>query len=227
MNKMTTGENITMNKKILIALLATAGATGGFVYQAKEHKDEIAEVQLEAKSNVQAEQEASSQKIASVTEAKDKEIAKLKDSKNAKIKELEKKNTQLKDEKDKAVTALSNKKVEAAEVIPAVEKPAEQVAEPVLEVAKPEPAQQAPVVNHEPEVVNTSSAKEWIAQRESNGSYTANNSNMYIGRYQLSASYLNGDHSPANQERVAEKYVAERYGSWENAKSFWQANGWY
>lgn len=48
-----------------------------------------------------------------------------------------------------------------------------------------------------------------------------------IGRYQLSSSYLNGDYSPANQERVADEYVAGRYGSWENAKSFWLANGWY
>lgn len=41
-----------------------------------------------------------------------------------------------------------------------------------------------------------------IAQRESSGSYDATNG-QYIGRYQLSASYLNGDYSPANQERVA------------------------
>ena len=47
------------------------------------------------------------------------------------------------------------------------------------------------------------------------------------GRYQLSASYLNGDYSPANQERVADQYVAGRYGSWDAAKSFWLANGWY
>ena len=41
------------------------------------------------------------------------------------------------------------------------------------------------------------------------------------------ASYLNGDYSPANQERVADQYVAGRYGSWDAAKSFWLANGWY
>lgn len=72
----------------------------------------------------------------------------------------------------------------------------------------------------------TSSAKEWIAQRESGGSYSATNG-QYIGRYQLSASYLNGDYSEANQERVAEQYVTSRYGSWEGAQAFWQANGWY
>ncbi|WP_159723214.1 LysM peptidoglycan-binding domain-containing protein [Enterococcus sp. CSURQ0835] len=72
----------------------------------------------------------------------------------------------------------------------------------------------------------TNAAKEWIAQHESGGSYTATNG-QYIGRYQLSASYLNGDYSEANQEKVADQYVASRYGSWEAAQSFWQANGWY
>ncbi|CCI82103.1 aggregation-promoting factor [Lactobacillus hominis] len=70
------------------------------------------------------------------------------------------------------------------------------------------------------------SAKAWIAARESGGSYSARNG-QYIGKYQLSASYLNGDYSAANQERVADNYVKSRYGSWANAQSFWQANGWY
>ena len=69
-------------------------------------------------------------------------------------------------------------------------------------------------------------AKEWIAQKESGGSYTATNG-RYIGRYQLTDSYLNGDYSAANQERVADAYVAGRYGSWSAAKDFWLANGWY
>lgn len=71
-----------------------------------------------------------------------------------------------------------------------------------------------------------SSAKAWIANRESSGSYSAQNG-QYIGKYQLSSSYLNGDYSAANQERVADNYVASRYGSWVAAKQFWQANGWY
>ncbi len=70
------------------------------------------------------------------------------------------------------------------------------------------------------------SAKAWIANRESSGSYSARNG-QYIGKYQLSASYLNGDYSAANQERVADNYVKSRYGSWTAAQSFWQANGWY
>ena len=69
-------------------------------------------------------------------------------------------------------------------------------------------------------------AKEWIAQKESGGSYTATNG-RYIGRYQLTDSYLNGDYSAENQERVADAYVAGRYGSWIAAKNFWLNNGWY
>lgn len=69
-------------------------------------------------------------------------------------------------------------------------------------------------------------AKEWIAARESGGSYTAQNG-RYYGRYQLDASYLGGDFSPANQDRVADQYVASRYGSWSAAKSYWLSNGWY
>ena len=69
-------------------------------------------------------------------------------------------------------------------------------------------------------------AKEWIAQRESSGSYTAQNG-QYTGRYQLSSSYLNGDYSPSNQERVASEYCVSRYGSWQNAKAHWESQGWW
>ncbi|HGP9452235.1 TPA: LysM peptidoglycan-binding domain-containing protein, partial [Streptococcus pneumoniae] len=78
------------------------------------------------------------------------------------------------------------------------------------------PVAETPVVSET--VVSTVSgseaeAKEWIAQKESGGSYTATNG-RYIGRYQLTDSYLNGDYSAENQERVADAYVAGRYGSW-------------
>ncbi|MHA8138525.1 aggregation-promoting factor [Lactobacillaceae bacterium Scapto_B20] len=73
---------------------------------------------------------------------------------------------------------------------------------------------------------DNSSAKEWIASRESGGSYTATNG-QYVGKYQLSSSYLNGDYSAENQEKVADSYVASRYGSWDAAKAFWQSHGWY
>lgn len=70
------------------------------------------------------------------------------------------------------------------------------------------------------------SAKAWIANRESGGSYTARNG-QYYGKYQLTSSYLNGDYSAANQEKVADNYVKSRYGSWVAAKNFWLSNGWY
>lgn len=95
---------------------------------------------------------------------------------------------------------------------------AEETSAPVVEESAPAPA--ATVNGSEAE------AKEWIAQKESGGSYTATNG-QYIGRYQLTDSYLNGDYSAANQERVADAYVAGRYGSWSAAKDFWLANGWY
>jgi len=70
------------------------------------------------------------------------------------------------------------------------------------------------------------SAKAWIANKESGGSYSARNG-QYIGKYQLSAGYLNGDYSAANQERVANNYVNSRYGSWSAAKAHWESTGWY
>lgn len=73
---------------------------------------------------------------------------------------------------------------------------------------------------------NDASAKAWIAAHESGGNYNARNG-QYIGKYQLSSSYLNGDYSPANQERVADQYVANRYGSWTAAQQHWMTNGWY
>lgn len=84
-----------------------------------------------------------------------------------------------------------------------------------------QPQTQQPTLND-----NEQSAKNWIAQKESNGSYSASNG-QYIGKYQLSSSMLNGDYSPENQERVADNYVTQRYGSWQNAKEAWLANGWY
>ena len=108
----------------------------------------------------------------------------------------------------------------------------EAVSAPVVETT--EVVEEAPVASEtvaEETVASTVSgseaeAKEWIAQKESGGSYTATNG-RYIGRYQLTDSYLNGDYSAENQERVADAYVAGRYGSWTAAKNFWLNNGWY
>lgn len=75
---------------------------------------------------------------------------------------------------------------------------------------------------------SSNSAKEIIAQRESGGSYTAYNAaGGYYGRYQLNPTLVAYGASPAAQEAAADKYVAERYGSWEAALAFWNANGWY
>ena len=69
-------------------------------------------------------------------------------------------------------------------------------------------------------------ARAWIVARESGGNYNARNG-QYIGRYQLTASYLDGNYSRANQDRVAKHYVHTRYGSWVNAQRFWENHGWY
>lgn len=69
-------------------------------------------------------------------------------------------------------------------------------------------------------------AKNWIMSKESGGNYNARNG-RYVGAFQLDSSYLNGDYSEANQNRVADQYVHDRYGSWTNAQAHWQNTGWY
>jgi len=108
----------------------------------------------------------------------------------------------------------------AVEETPAVEETSSSAAATPTPAAESAPAPAATVSGSEAE------AKEWIAQKESGGSYTATNE-RYIGRYQLTDSYLNGDYSAENQERVADAYVSGRYGSWTAAKNFWLNNGWY
>ncbi|EGP5255749.1 LysM peptidoglycan-binding domain-containing protein, partial [Enterococcus faecium] len=123
----------------------------------------------------------------------------------------------------------------AAEPQATVQKAPVQAEQPVVQETVQTETQAAPVAETQSApaatettttATSTNAAKEWIAQKESSGSYTATNG-RYIGRYQLDSSYLNGDYSAANQEKVAEQYVASRYGSWEAAKAFWEANGWY
>ena len=117
---------------------------------------------------------------------------------------------------DETVSAPVAETTEVAEEAPVASAPAAAETVAVAETSAPA----ATVSGSEAE------AKEWIAQKESGGSYTATNG-QYIGRYQLTDSYLNGDYSAENQERVADAYVAGRYGSWSAAKNFWLNNGWY
>jgi len=117
---------------------------------------------------------------------------------------------------DETVSAPVAETTEVAEEAPVASAPAAEETVATAETSAPA----ATVSGSEAE------AKEWIAQKESGGSYTATNG-QYIGRYQLTDSYLNGDYSAANQERVADAYVAGRYGSWTAAKNFWLNNGWY
>ena len=70
------------------------------------------------------------------------------------------------------------------------------------------------------------SAKAYIIGKESGGNYQAVNG-RYYGAYQLTNTYLNGDYSPENQDRVAQSYVEGRYGSWTAAATFWDSHGWY
>ena len=111
--------------------------------------------------------------------------------------------------------------------------PVQQAAAPVAQAPVQQAAAQvaqAPVQQSAPATSSVSgsdaAAKDWIAGRESGGNYGAQNG-QFVGKYQLSASYLNGDYSAANQERVADNYVTSRYGSWSGAHSFWQSHGWY
>lgn len=128
-----------------------------------------------------------------------------------------------------------------AEETTSVETPAPQATEAPVTVAVTTPATtQAPAQTPapvQPAPVTTggytsnlsaeeAAAKEEIARRESGGSYTAQNG-QYYGRYQLTISYLNGDLSPENQERVADAYVYGRYGSWVAALAHSNAKGWY
>lgn len=122
-----------------------------------------------------------------------------------------------------------------AEITPDVHPKVEEVVteEPVEEEPAPveeyyEPVYYEPVYYEAYEPMSDEEAKEWIAQRESGGDYNAvNPSGRYIGRYQLTADYLDGDYSPEHQEEVADAYVLDRYGSWSAAQEFWSAHGYY
>jgi septal ring factor EnvC (AmiA/AmiB activator) len=81
----------------------------------------------------------------------------------------------------------------------------------------------------------TSAAERWIIMRESNGYPTADNpTSTAFGLGQLLLGnrilYLGQDYATIDcgkQLWAFRAYVRDRYGTAENAKAFWQANGWY
>ena len=207
-----------MQKKLVISCvcaisLTSIGVAG--VYGKSEYDRLNNKIELKTK----AVKELSKQK-----EEAQKENGKIIYQKN----DAEKKNDDLHQEKESLKKQLEEQKQKTIETEGQLQQALAN--KQASEVAKQEYVQPSqPSTSHVVAVNYTgdsSSAKEWIAQKESTGSYTATNG-RYIGRYQLDSSYLGGDHSPENQERVADAYVAGRYGSWEAAQQFWLANGWY
>ena len=207
-----------MQKKLVISCvcaisLTSIGVAG--VYGKSEYDRLNNKIELKTK----AVKELSKQK-----EEAQKENGKILEQKN----EAEKKSNDLHQEKESLKKQLEEQKQKTIETESQLQQALTN--KQAAEVATQEYVQPSqPSTSHVVAVNYTgdsSSAKEWIAQKESGGSYSATN-HRYIGRYQLDSSYLGGDHSPENQERVADAYVAGRYGSWEAAQQFWLANGWY
>ena len=207
-----------MQKKLVISCvcaisltsIGVAGVYGKAEYDRLNHK-------IELKSEAV-------KKLNKQKEEAQKENGKILEQKN----EAEKKSNDLHQEKESLKKQLEEQKQKTIETESQLQQALAN--KQASEVATQEYVQ--PSQSSTPNVVavnyigDSSSAKEWIAHKESTGSYTATNG-RYIGRYQLDSSYLGGDHSPENQERVADAYVAGRYGSWEAAQQFWLANGWY
>ena len=95
---------------------------------------------------------------------------------------------------------------------------------PVEETTYEAPAEETTTVSTTS--YSSSSAKDIIMQRESGGNPTATNG-QYYGLFQLGDHLISDGASVAEQHRVADNYVAERYGSWDAALAFWNANGFY
>ena len=75
----------------------------------------------------------------------------------------------------------------------------------------------------------------WIMMRESGGNPHAQNPrSTAFGAFQMLRAtrrqYMGADwqsHDLNKQYAGASRYVRDRYGSWANARSFWQRNHWY
>ena len=125
------------------------------------------------------------------------------------------------------IATLEKQNSDLTEELQAVRNRAEKAESELAEYTEQASAQINPqaYIYHDPQY-DDMSAKDYIAWRESGGDYNAQNG-QYYGKYQLQIDMLGGDLSPENQEETAERYVMERYGSWENAREFWNNNGWY
>ena len=83
--------------------------------------------------------------------------------------------------------------------------------------------------------LNMPSSARWIMQHESGGNPNAKNPHSTaFGAFQMLKAtrkqYMGADwqsHDLSKQYAGASKYVQQRYGSWDNAKSFWQRHHWY
>lgn len=107
-----------------------------------------------------------------------------------------------------------------------------------IKPATPKEIKTLPVVTGQPKIQSSNgtyvskvagseaAAKLWIAYHESGNRWNARNG-QYIGKYQITASYLHGDYSRANQERVVDQYVKIRYKTWKAAKIHWLRHHWY
>lgn len=192
----------------------TTGTSNDFSEQTVSEENSVNQTQNSVVIDASSEQEKSSQTVIQSSEVlEEKQVA---SSETVKLPEAS----------DKAISEQPS--TQETEMTPVSSEQA-----PVT-VAEPEGRTEELTASQESSTLTTTSslssdeqaAKEWIAQKESSGSYTAQNG-IYYGRYQLTLSYLNGDLSPENQERVADEYVKNRYGSWVQAHQFWLANGWY
>lgn len=114
---------------------------------------------------------------------------------------------------------------EVVEVEPATVETTQEVEVVVEEVVYEQPkAEEIPYASTGD---SESSAKEWIANKESGGDYNAYNPAGYWGKYQLNPTLVAYGASPAEQEIAADRYVNETYGSWSKAKAHWEVKGWY
>lgn len=83
--------------------------------------------------------------------------------------------------------------------------------------------------------VNMPSAARWIMQHESGGNTHAKNpTSSAFGAFQMIKAnrkhYMGSNWQStdlAAQYQAASHYVHDRYGSWANAKRFWQKHHWY